>query len=89
MTRLTDGKKTVEITMRTWENGNYTPDWSNDFFSVGSLKMDWEKDAYIVDDVDYCVEYACEWEEGVGDFYDEHDEPDVVNKNRYVYYKEV
>lgn len=32
MTRLTDGKKTVEIEMMVWEGSGYTPDWSKDFF---------------------------------------------------------
>ena len=35
--RLTDGKRTVEITMQEWAGNEYTPDWSADFFEAGGL----------------------------------------------------
>ena len=70
MTRLTDGNKTVEITMQTWTGNGYTPDFSNDFFEVGGLERDEEKDAYIVPDVDYCVDYANDWKNNRFDFAD-------------------
>lgn len=62
MAKLTDGKKTVDIEMKLWKGfcSGYDPDWSNDFFEVGQLPYDEEKDAYIVEDVDYCVEQARE-----------------------------
>ncbi len=71
MARLTDGKRTVEIIMMDWDVDNWKPDWSNDFFEVGGLRHDNDLDAYIVDDVDYCIEQAQDWKNGRGDFYDE------------------
>lgn len=56
MTRLSDGKRVVEITMNEWTGTGYTPDWSNDFFNVGCLPYDEENDYYIVDDIEYCIE---------------------------------
>lgn len=70
MTRLTDGKKTVEIEMMVWEGSSYTPDWSYDFFEVGSLEYDEELEAYKVKDVDYCIDQAAAWRKSTGDFSD-------------------
>lgn len=62
--KMTDGKKTVEITMKVWNDFNtgYSPDWSDDFFNAGILPYDEDEDFFIVDDVDYCIEQAEEWE---------------------------
>lgn len=71
MTRLIDNNKAVEISIREWdeENSQYGPDWSADFFEVGGLKTVSEPElACIVDDVDYCIEYANDMVAGVGDF---------------------
>ena len=68
MARLTDGKKIVDITMQVWAYEQYSPDWSNDFFAVGRLKYDDLHDAYVVKDVDYCIEEALNWKYGEGDF---------------------
>lgn len=71
MTRLIDNNKAVEISIREWdeENSQYGSDWSADFFEVGGLKTVSEPNlAYIVDDVDYCIEYANDMVAGVGDF---------------------
>lgn len=40
MVKLIDNNKAVEISIREWdeENTQYGPDWSADFFEVGSLK---------------------------------------------------
>lgn len=80
MTRLTDGKKTADIEMMVWEGSSYTPDWSYDFFEVGSLEYDEELGAYKVKDVDYCIDQAADWRKSTGDFSD--DEP---NKNNTVF----
>lgn len=61
MTRLTDGKKTVNITMTMWKDGQYTPDCSACFFEIGELLFDKEKNAYCVSDVDICVSHAVDW----------------------------
>lgn len=76
MTRLTDGKKIVEITMNEWTGTGYTPDWSYDFFNVGSLPYDEEKNCYVVADVDYCIEQAKDCISCIGDYSD-----CVVNEN--------
>lgn len=71
MTRLIDNDKAVEISICEWdeENSQYGPDWSADFFEVGALKTVNDPElAYIVDDVDYCIEYASDMVAGVGDF---------------------
>lgn len=71
MTVLVDNGKAVEVTIREWDEAGvqYGPDWSNDFFEVGTLEaVDGLDDAYFVDDVDYCVEAANDMVAGVGDF---------------------
>ena len=70
MTRLTDGKKTVEITMYEERDGVELPDWSFDFFETGRLELDEEKDAYIVGNVDYCIEQAMDWKDATGEWED-------------------
>ncbi|MBS6622782.1 MAG: hypothetical protein KH315_11570, partial [Faecalibacterium prausnitzii] len=39
--KMTDGKKTVEITMKVWNDFNtgYSPNWSNDFFQRRHLAL--------------------------------------------------
>lgn len=71
MIRLIDNSKAVEISIRDWdeENTQYSPDWSADFFEVGGLKtVDVPDLAYIVEDVDYCIEQANDMVTGEGDF---------------------
>lgn len=83
MTRLTDGNKTVEITMNNWTDNGYTPDWSADFFEVGCLQYIEELDAYQVKDVDYCVDQAMDWKNNTGDYIDYDADPEEV-ENRTV-----
>ena len=71
MIRLIDNNKVVEISIREWdeESLQWGPDWSADFFNVGGLEtVDEPELAYIVDDVDCCIEYANDMVAGVGDF---------------------
>lgn len=75
MIRLTDGKKTVEITMAIFDGTDLLPDFSAAFFEAGSLEYNTEIEAYEVPDVDYCVDYANDWKNCTGDFHD--DEPEV------------
>lgn len=83
--KLTDGKKTVEIRMCVWEGNRYSPDFSNDFFeNAGYLPYDDEIDAYKVEDVDYCIDQARDWEKSKGDFCD-----DVPNENNTVFVDEL
>ena len=82
MTRLTDGKKTVEITINNWTGDGYTPDWSADFFDAGCLHYNEELDAYQVEDVDYCVDQAQDWKNNAGDYIDYDADPEEVeNRN--------
>lgn len=69
MTRFTDGKRTVGIKMATWNGSGWGPDFSADFFEVGSLAYNEELGAYMVEDVDYLIDYANDWRNGEGDFY--------------------
>ena len=82
--KLTDGKKTVKITMHTWDGTNKSPDWSQDFFEAGSLPYDAETDTYSVPDVDYCIEQADDWRLGRGEFLAEGLPEDPVNKLVFV-----
>ena len=68
--KMTDGKKTIEIEMKSWNGSGYTADWSLDFFNAGGLEYDEDTDIFIVDDVDHCVEQANDCINHVGDFFD-------------------
>lgn len=70
--KITDGKKTVEIHINTWDGSNWGPDWAEDYFDAGSLPYDEETGIYTVQDVDYCIDMAngtdsegacCKWNE--------------------------
>lgn len=96
MTRLIDNNKAVEISIREWdeENTQYGPDWSADFFEVGTLEsidapeLDCDP-AYIVADVDYCIEQANDMVAGIGDFAEAGPQPnqfvDVTELDRSAY----
>lgn len=77
---LTDGKKTVKITMHVWNEPNMSNDFSSDFFEAGGLDRDEETGAYIVQDIDYCIEQAENWRGRIGDFCD-----DDSGEERYVF----
>ncbi len=84
MTILIDNSKAVEISICEWddESHEYGPDWSADFFTVGNLEsIDGpEPDcipAYIVEDVDYCIEQANDMVAGEGDFAEDGPQPDT------------
>ena len=68
MTRLDDGKNIIQVEMCVWNGRNYSEDWSNEFFEVGSLPWNDETDSYIVDDVDECVDSAIDAIRMVGDY---------------------
>lgn len=60
--KITDGKRTVEIRMMIWQETGFSPDWSNDYFGTGQLPYDDETKVYTVQDVEYCIDAAREWE---------------------------
>ena len=78
--KMTDGKKLVEVTMEIWNGSGYGPDWANEFFETAGLEFDGEVDAFMVDDVDYCIEQMEDWKNCTNDYIDDED-PDG---NRYV-----
>lgn len=94
MVVLIDNNKAVEISIREWdeEKPGYGPDWSADFFEVGGLEtVDNPEIAYIVDDVDYCIEQANDMVAGEGDFAEDGPQPnqvvDVTELDRSAYPK--
>ena len=71
MTRLVDKCWSIaEIEMKVWdpERQQYGPDWSADFFEVGSLDRDEDLDAYRVEWIEYCIDAAHDWEQSKGDY---------------------
>lgn len=66
--KMTDGCKTINITMQEWNGSGYGPDFSQDFFA--GARYDHEIDCYVVPDVDYCVGQAWDYANAVGDFSD-------------------
>lgn len=72
MIRLTDGYATVTVEMKTWDERNqcYTPDRAGEFFDVGGLPIDCFRHAYLVKDVNYCLDQARDSMLHMGDFYD-------------------
>lgn len=88
--RLTDGKKTVEINIQRWNGSGYDPDWSNDYFEAGSLPYDEDKDARVVDNVDYCIDMANDCGEyGACSKYDEETGTYVRNEDMFVFVEEL
>lgn len=67
MVLLSDESNMIAIELKTWNGTGYNPDTAAEFFNVGCLPRD-EIGAYIVPDVDYCIEYAQDWQDGRGDF---------------------
>lgn len=83
--KLTDGTKTVEISIRRWNGSGYDPDWANDFFNAASLPYDEETDTYTVADVDYCIDMAqTEARKTVGE-----DGEDVIDEDMMVFVEEI
>ncbi len=68
--RITDGKKTIEISMKEWEGNYWSYDLSDDFFDTAE-RISGDPVVGLVADVDYCIDYANDWAERKGDFEDE------------------
>lgn len=69
MTRFTDGKRTIEITMETLSNHQ---SFEEEFYEIGGLEYDEDTNTYKVADVDYLVEQAEDMYNREGDYsYDE------------------
>lgn len=90
MTKFTDGKVTKGITLKVWQDGQWSPSFESDFFDVGGLPYDEETDTYTVDDVDYLIDQANDWKEGVGDYVDDFEgEPGHTPEDRGVFIEDV
>lgn len=68
-TIFTDGKLLVNLTLHDWnqERCCYMPDWSADFFQFED--HDYDLNAYICDDAQYCIDVAMETANGENDEY--------------------
>lgn len=74
MTKFFDGKNILEITIQEWNGSGYTPDWSADFFEAGRFTFNDSIDAHVItldDSLEYMIEYAEDWENCRGDFYED------------------
>lgn len=69
MTKLYDGTRTIEIEMLE----DSFPDWSDEFYNIARLPYDDELGAYLVPDVDYCIDQAMDWQAGTGDYSSDFD----------------
>lgn len=68
MIRLTDGKFIIQVEMIEFQNGVEFPDYSADFLMWGLLIYDEDNEAYVVRDLDYCIDQMLDWEIGIGDY---------------------
>lgn len=82
--KLKDSNRIIEIRMCIWDGAQYSPDFSNDFFEAANLPYDEEADAYIVKDVNYCIEQAYNWQNSEADFAE-----DKPNENNKVFVEEL
>lgn len=71
--KITDGKRTISITMKQWDGAGWSSDFSEDFFADGKSVFDRNQEAYVVKDIDYCIEQAMDWKYGNGDYATEKD----------------
>lgn len=70
MTIFNDATRTVEISIRTWDEtrGHWSADWSGDFYDAVA------KD---VTDVQYCIDQATDMRDGKGDYAEAGPRPGV------------
>lgn len=93
--RLTDKTgRVLIIEMQVWDGGRpaFPPDFSQDFFESGNLPYNVDLDAYEVDDIEYCLNQAFDWERAEGDYYydrifDDEQSPVYKIENRCVTYE--
>lgn len=71
MTIFNDATRTVEISIRTWDEtrGQWSADWSGDFYDAVA------KD---VTDVQYCIDQATDMRDGKGDYAEAGPRPGVA-----------
>lgn len=66
--RFTDRERIAEITMRTWDGESWGQDFSADILTDGKAAYVEALDAYLVNDLDYVIDYAKDWKAGTDDF---------------------
>ena len=73
MARLHDGKKLLDIQMSVWDGSGWGPDWSNDFYAVGDMGLEYDEDlqAYKVHNVYEALEEAEDWMDNVNEYSDD------------------
>lgn len=77
MTYFYDGNKVIGVSMHEWVDQRLSPDFSYDFFDVGSLfdlVMNVEghfETVYLVEDCDYIEEQVEDCWNGRGDFFND------------------
>ena len=76
--RMTDGKRTVEITIQHWNGSGYSPDWSLDYFNAGEVPYDEETETFIVQSVDYCIDMATDWRDPDSPYYTEDEDGNPI-----------
>lgn len=65
MERFTDSRgRILDIEMKTWDGGGYSPPFEMDFFNCGSLGYSEEFDCYYVADVTALLDAADAWRRG-------------------------
>ena len=69
MTRFTDGHRVALIEMQVLNGGILSPDLSQDILADAITGFSFDYDAYLVNDLDWLVDYANDWLNFKGDFY--------------------
>lgn len=88
---LTDGKRTIDLCLSIWDGKNYydVTSWIMEM----TVPYDEEKEARIVPDVQYCIDYAMEWRDMCGDFYqdrfNEFGDEIIITEERSVHVDEL
>ena len=67
--RFTDKERVAEITMRLWDGTRWGQDISGEMLSEPDMQFSNAHDAWLVDNVDYVIDYVKDWKNGTGDFY--------------------
>lgn len=69
MTRFTDGHRVALIEMQVLHGSILSPDLSQDILADAITGFSFDHDAYLVNDLDWLVDYANDWLNFKGNFY--------------------
>ncbi len=89
---ITDGKRTVGLSMWIWDGKNCSEELADVVMEM-TVPRDPETGAHIVPDVQYCIDYAYDWRDFTGDFYNDRfdcgtGEEIITTDERLVYVEE-